>query len=246
MVGSRSATGQTTRLLRPRIIFIAHGSPAANENPFCTVVEVNMADNKITKSAGEHWVCAVLSRMQWAAALTRDGIARTDILAVHDTGKHVSIQVKTTSPARSPRFMTGSKSCIPAISDGEWFVFVALDTCEWASPRAFIVPRDHVAAAVWIEHMEWLTNPTVARGKRTTRIENARTSAAAFARYEQRWDLLLAPTSEVPILLPPRFRSLARSDRVGLPNAHPWISALPEWDTTESHPDWSDWLRTDS
>lgn len=36
----------------------------------------------MTKSAGEHWTCAELARSKWAPALTRDGIARTDILAV--------------------------------------------------------------------------------------------------------------------------------------------------------------------
>ena len=118
-----------------------------------------MADNKITKSAGEHWVCSVLSRLHWAAALTRDGVARTDILAVHETGRHVSIQVKTTSPAKNPRFMTGSKCLVPAISTSEYFVLVALSTSEWGSPRAFVVPRDHLAAAVWIEHQRMAVQP---------------------------------------------------------------------------------------
>jgi hypothetical protein len=36
-----------------------------------------MADTKMTKSAGEHWVCSVLARHGWAAALTRDGLERT-------------------------------------------------------------------------------------------------------------------------------------------------------------------------
>lgn len=41
-----------------------------------------MVDRKMTKTVGEHWVCATLARHNWAPALTRDGIARTDILAV--------------------------------------------------------------------------------------------------------------------------------------------------------------------
>jgi hypothetical protein len=40
----------------------------------------------MTKNAGEHWVCSVLSRYGWAAALTRDGLERTDILAVQTEG----------------------------------------------------------------------------------------------------------------------------------------------------------------
>jgi hypothetical protein len=32
----------------------------------------DMPDNKMTKSVGEHWVCATLARHRWAPALTRD------------------------------------------------------------------------------------------------------------------------------------------------------------------------------
>jgi hypothetical protein len=51
----------------------------------------------MTKSAGEHWVCSVLARNGWAAALTRDGLERTDILAVQvaaDSRTPIEIQVK--------------------------------------------------------------------------------------------------------------------------------------------------------
>jgi len=36
-----------------------------------------VVDTKMTKSAGEHWVCCVLARLGWGAALTRDGLERT-------------------------------------------------------------------------------------------------------------------------------------------------------------------------
>lgn len=36
----------------------------------------------MTKSAGEHWVCSILSRFPLGGCITRDGIERTDILAV--------------------------------------------------------------------------------------------------------------------------------------------------------------------
>jgi hypothetical protein len=39
-------------------------------------------DTKMIKTVGEHWVCATLARYGWAPALTRDGLERTDILAV--------------------------------------------------------------------------------------------------------------------------------------------------------------------
>jgi hypothetical protein len=204
-----------------------------------------MTDNKLTKSAGEHWVCAVLSRLGWAAALTRDGIARTDILAVHENGRHVSIQVKTSSPAKAPRFVTGSKCLAPAVATNEYFVLVVLSSIEWGSPNAFVVPRDHLAAAVWIEHQEWLTNPTAPAGKRNTPITGARTSARVFARYEQRWDLLDQPTDRLPVLLPPRFRALSRDPRVLLPPNHSWTNAKPVWDVSSTDPAWSEWLATE-
>ncbi len=75
-----------------------------------------MADTKLVKSAGEHWVCGVLSRLGWAAALTRDGVARTDILAAHsETGAMIEVQVKTASFGGHTTFMLGEKGCNPAL-----------------------------------------------------------------------------------------------------------------------------------
>jgi hypothetical protein len=52
-------------------------------------------DKKLTGSAGEHMVCGVLAQFNWAAALTREGVARTDVLAVNaETSRTVSLQVK--------------------------------------------------------------------------------------------------------------------------------------------------------
>jgi len=42
-----------------------------------------VADTKQTKTIGEHHVASELARRGWAPALTRDGLERTDILAVH-------------------------------------------------------------------------------------------------------------------------------------------------------------------
>jgi hypothetical protein len=47
-------------------------------------------DRKLRGSAGEHLVCGVLAQFNWAAALRREGVARTDVLAVNaDTGRTV-------------------------------------------------------------------------------------------------------------------------------------------------------------
>lgn len=85
----------------------------------------NMADKKMTKSAGEHWVCSVLSRHGWSAALTRDGLERTDILAVQAEGpgrRTIEMQVKSIrSKAARERWLLGEKSQQPSLSQHEWY-----------------------------------------------------------------------------------------------------------------------------
>jgi hypothetical protein len=193
-----------------------------------------MADTKQTKTIGEHHVASELARRDWAPALTRDGIERTDILAAKTNNgdrRLVSIQVKTT---RGPKFkdltwILGPKAQDPISAEHEFFVLVSvLD--DLASPlRSFIVPRRHVAAGAWIEHMQWLTDPDVKSGKRNALVEKARSRVSTFEQYEDRWDLLLLDQRDVPVLLPPQFREWIGIDRVGLPPGHPWQDALPEW-----------------
>ena len=61
------------------------------------VFDYCVADTKQTKSVGEHHMCAMLARLDWAPALTRDGLARTDILAVHTDGDRPMIEVQVKS-----------------------------------------------------------------------------------------------------------------------------------------------------
>ena len=90
-------------------------------------------------------------------------------------------------------------------------------------------PHDHVAAAAWISHMNWLTDPSAEPGKRNAPVERARVLAPVWSRYENRWDLLDGSACKAPVLLPPEYRELALDPRVGLPPQHPWHSGLPEW-----------------
>ena len=192
-----------------------------------------VVDTKMTKSAGEHWVCSVLARYGWAAALTRDGLERTDILAVQASGSSrlpIEVQVKALNDV-GPRssWPLGTKSQQPSLSDYEWYALVLLGKDPCAAPRTFIMPRDHIAAAAWIRHMEWLTDSTVAPGQRNVGPDRSRVEIFVIEAYENRWDLLGLPTSEAPILLPHHFRELALTERVGLPPGHPWHQNLPEW-----------------
>jgi hypothetical protein len=193
-----------------------------------------MADTKQTKTIGEHYVAAELARRGWAPAFTRDGLARTDILAVKvdsDARRMIEIQVKG---ARGPRFERitwplGLKSQKPALQEGEFFVLVAIPTAVVDRPRFFVVPRDHVAAAAYIGHQDWLHDPAVPPGTRRATLDQSRVSIPVFARYEDRWDLLDGDQSTAPVLLPTRFHDLATEERVGLPPGHPWHHSLPSW-----------------
>ena len=57
---------------------------------------VLMADIKMAKSSGEFWVASVLSSLGWGAALTRDGLVRTDILAIRadNSRRMIGVRVK--------------------------------------------------------------------------------------------------------------------------------------------------------
>jgi hypothetical protein len=105
-------------------------------------------DTKLSGSAGEHYVCSMLARMGWAASLTRDGLARTDILAEKASAdrRMIEVQVKTITVGNWP---LGVKGTDGALSDREWYVFVRLGQF-LDRPRTWVVPRDHVAAATWI------------------------------------------------------------------------------------------------
>lgn len=191
-----------------------------------------VADTKMIKSAGEHWVCSVLARLGWGAALTRDGLERTDILAVQAGRERrmVEIQVKTATYS-GPRttWLVNEKAQQRSLSAREWFIFVLVPREPWGLPRSFVVPRDHVSAATWIFHQNWLTEPNVPPGTRNMPLDRARMGVDVWEGYEERWDLLDLSATDAPVLLPTRARQLALEPRVGVPTDHPWSEYLPEW-----------------
>ncbi|RLP77496.1 hypothetical protein D9V32_03350 [Mycetocola tolaasinivorans] len=193
-----------------------------------------MTDTKQTKTIGEHHVAAELARHGWAPAMTRDGLERTDILAVFTEGasrRLVEVQVKAARGAKMERISwpLGAKAQGPSRHETEYFVMVAIPGDVLLRPRSFVVPRSHVAAAAWVEHMNWLTDQTAAPGKRNAPVERSRVSLRTFEAYEDRWDLLHVDESEAPVLLPAYIRDLAMDPRVGLPADHSWHSSVPVW-----------------
>jgi hypothetical protein len=194
---------------------------------------VVMMDKKMTKTIGEHWVCATLARYGWAPALTRDGIARTDILAVGTHLAHrpmVEIQVKTTTNDAGSKtsWHLGGIAQLIAASEHEWVVLVRTPKLPLA-PKAFVVPRDHASAATWIVHKNWRTDPSVPEGQRNAPVSQSRIQQVIWQGYEDRWDLLGTRTSDVPVLLPSWLRDRSQEKRVGLPPGHPWNDELPKW-----------------
>ncbi|WP_082498761.1 hypothetical protein [Plantibacter sp. Leaf314] len=190
-----------------------------------------MADTKATKTIGEHWVASELARHGWAPALTRDGLERTDILAVHSGEERpiIEVQVKTIrGDSQTSSWPLGEKAQLPPKHSGEWFVMVAVPHDVERPSRGFIVPRAHTAAAAWIVHQHWLTEPGVPAGKRNAGVDRSRVALKFFERYEARWDLLLKPADQAPVLLPSELREIALEERVGLPPEHPWHQEMPD------------------
>lgn len=194
-----------------------------------------MADTKQTKTIGEHHVAAELARREWAPALTRDGLERTDILAVltdKDAPRRlIEIQVKAARGTNMNRISwpLNAKAQQPSLHGREYFVMVAIPEVSSLPLRNFILPRSHVAAAAWIEHMHWLTEPGIPIGQRNAPVDRSRVRLQTFESYEDRWDFLLADEPAVPVLLPRHYRELAQDGRVGLPPEHPWKKSLPSW-----------------
>lgn len=193
-----------------------------------------MADTKQTKTIGEHYVAAELARRGWAPAFTRDGLERTDILAVFtelDNRRMIEVQVKTALRAQphNANWPLGVKAPGPSKHEREYFVMVAVPHDLEIPPRYFVIPRAHVAAAAWIEHMNWLTDPEAEPGKRNAPVERARVKLQTFKLYENRWDLLFIDEHDAPVLLPPNYRTLAQTERIGLPPGHAWRMSLPDW-----------------
>ena len=159
------------------------------------------------------------------------GIARTDILAVatHIGARSaIEIQVKTaTGSGPNTKWHLGRSSLDLDKSGREWFVLVAVPQLP-APARGFVVPRDHLAAAAWIVHVNWLTMPGVPSGRRNAPVEQSRVALSVFESYEDRWDLLDEETHSAPrSLLPPWLSERCSEPRVGPPPGHPWNGSLP-------------------
>jgi hypothetical protein len=171
-------------------------------------------------TAGEYYVAAELSLRGWLATPTIKNAPGTDVLAQYrEKGILVAIQTKTASPGN--QFMVNAGIEHAAQVENEWVVLVKLQKLG-SRPGFFVVPHDHVAGAAYAQYRRWLATPGV--GGRP-HVDNPRRmlKAAEFLGYEERWDLLLRPTGDVPNLLSPDYAECLT--RWGVAPGHPGVPA---------------------
>lgn len=164
-------------------------------------------DTKQVKSAGEHWACSELARRGWAPALTRDDMARADILAmsIRLPGRPtIQVQVKSATKSATRNRVSwhlGKTTSGLDESDRAWFMLVVVP--EIPEPLyAYVIPRDHVAAAIYLSQQRLLSESGNPPDSRDGVLDRMRTSETVFEAYRDRWDLLDTSTVEVPIMLP--------------------------------------------
>jgi hypothetical protein len=115
--------------------------------------------------------------------------------------------------------MLSGKDELPSASDNEFFIFAHLESLD-QRPRFFVLPRNLVAALIYVDHRLWLKTP--ARNgqpqnhsdRRSVRIDDVRI-------YEDSWGLLEEPASDVfkaPVWFVEHWREF------GLPLGHPGIT----------------------
>ena len=152
----------------------------------------------LTGAAGEYYVAAELSLRGWLATPTIKNAPGTDVLAQYrEKGIIVAIQTKTASYGN--QFQVSSAIELPSTAENEWVVLVKLQEVG-IRPRFFVLPHNHLAAASYAQHARWLATPG-RNGQRHNDTPRRTLVAQQFFGYEDRWDLLLKPTLEVPNLL---------------------------------------------
>ena len=170
----------------------------------------------VTGAAGEYYVAAELSLRGWLATPTLKNAPGTDVLAQYrERGILLAIQTKTASFGNPFMMNLGIERVSSA--ENEWVVLVKLHELG-TRPSFFVVPHNHVAAAAYALHRRSLATPR--RDGQPRRDHSRRTLRAhQFLDYEDQWDLLLRPTSEVANLLGEDYAECIA--QWGVPTEHP-------------------------
>jgi hypothetical protein len=190
-------------------------------------------------TVGTFYTAAELAQRGWEATLTLGNALRTDILAQHAENQLlVGVQCKTSS-SDSPAWFRLSITCEEPSppSQNEWFVFTRLQGLG-QRPIFYVMPRDVVAAYLFLSHRIWLTSskpdgmPRVGDTQRNVEFSIA-------APYLERWDLMEKPAANAPAWLPKKMFPWIK--HLGLPTGHPGLvepnggvqlPAAPKWLTS--------------
>lgn len=156
--------------------------------------------NKLIGQAGEYLVAAELSRRGLIATTFAGNVPHYDIIASSETGRHVSVQVKTISGpnwqfARVDQFadikFEGHAQkvgkCLPAPVENLVFVFVKLDA--YGSDRFFICTWSELAEIISQHHFAYLAQHNGVRPKRWDSL-HVSISVNDISHFENRWNLI--------------------------------------------------------
>lgn len=152
--------------------------------------------------------------------LTFGNAPRTDLIAQHsETQRVVAVQCKASTGNQDFILSVGCESASPPGRD-EWFVLINLFGPE-QRPVFYVMPRDVVAAYLYISHRVWLkgTKPN-GSARNDNPVRNVHRNEVAP--YRERWDLMTASAADVPYWLPDAIFDW--EPEVGLPVGHPGIS----------------------
>ena len=108
-------------------------------------------------NAGEYYIAARLSALNFVATITLGRAEKYDILALSPSGRLVKISVKATQKERSSGFPLSSKDEKGA-SDDFYYAFVKLNGFK-SEPCFWIIPSKIVCPLMKIAHKKWEDTP---------------------------------------------------------------------------------------
>jgi hypothetical protein len=188
-----------------------------------------------TGSAGAFHTSPQLAQRRWDASLTLGNAPRTDILAQHaESQRLIAVQCKTSTGNQDFILKASCETPAPLGRD-EWFVFVTL----WPPDRRpdfYVMPRNVVAAYLYVGYHSWLTGP---KRDGTPRRENDTRNVELLVAepYRERWDLLEQPADTAPCWLPDWV--FEREPHTGLPSGHPGITVPADAVARPDGPPWA-------
>jgi hypothetical protein len=192
------------------------------------------ANTSRTGAAGAFYTAAQLAQRGWDASLTVGNAPRTDIVAQHSRHQRlIGVQCKASTGSRDFMLGKGCEATSPPGRD-EWFVLINL-LAPGDRPVFYVMPRNVVAAYVFITHRAWLRIP--ARNGTAHQDNDARNvERSVAAPYKERWDLMEEPADQAPMWLPDLV--FAWEAHVGLPPGHPGLVVPDDAVARPAAPSW--------